>query len=101
VGRTKRNLDLGPFCAHSSSSSRVPSLSPREIVRGHEASLPTVFILVALMSRQGGGSTIEAFDDTFFDWWARQIPMIEDYPYIGINFSRDPDMPIPPGEEQG
>jgi hypothetical protein len=27
--------------------------------------------------------------------------MIEDYPYVGIKFSRDPDMPIPPREERG
>jgi hypothetical protein len=55
----------------------------------------------ALLPRQGGGRTIEAFDDKFFDWWARQIPVIEDYPYAGINFTRDPDMPVPPDEERG
>jgi hypothetical protein len=27
--------------------------------------------------------------------------MIEDYPYAGIDFSRDPEMPVPPGEERG
>jgi hypothetical protein len=41
----------------------------------------------------------EAFDDNFFDWWARQIPAIEDYPYTGIIFLRDIDMPMPPSEE--
>jgi hypothetical protein len=54
-----------------------------------------------LLPRQGGGRTQEAFDDKFFDWWARQIPVIEDYPYAGISFLRDPDMPVPPGEERG
>jgi hypothetical protein len=44
---------------------------------------------------------MEAFDDKFFNWWARQILAIEDYPYDGINFSRDPDMPVPPREERG
>jgi hypothetical protein len=29
------------------------------------------------------------------------ILMIEDYPYIRINFSRDPDMSMPLGEEGG
>jgi hypothetical protein len=79
----------------------VPSLSPRETVRGHVASFPAVCRWEALFPRQGGGRTIEAFDDKFFDWWARQIPAIEDYPYAGINFSRDPDMPVPPREERG
>jgi hypothetical protein len=27
--------------------------------------------------------------------------VIEDYPYAGIKFSRDPNMPVPPGEERG
>jgi len=27
--------------------------------------------------------------------------MIEDYPYAGIKFSRDSNMPIPLGEERG
>jgi len=40
------------------------------------------------------------FDDKFFDWWACQIPFIEDYPYAGISFLRDPNMPVPPGKER-
>jgi hypothetical protein len=27
--------------------------------------------------------------------------MIEDHPYAEINFSRDLDMPVPPGDERG
>lgn len=80
---------------------RVPGLSSRETVRGHVASVPTVCRWEALLPRQGGGRTIEVFDDTFFDWWARQISAIADYPYVEINFSRDPDMPLPPGAERG
>jgi hypothetical protein len=97
-GREKKNFGfrtiLCSFCFE-----RVPSLSLRETVWGHMASLPTVCIWVALLSRQGGGRTIEAFDDTFFDWWSRPIPAIEDYPYVGINFSRDLDMHVPPRGE--
>jgi diadenosine tetraphosphatase ApaH/serine/threonine PP2A family protein phosphatase len=78
---------------------RVPSLSPRETIRGHKASLPVLCRWEVLLLRQGGGRTIEAFDDKFFDWWSRNIPEIEDYPYARINFSRDPDMPVPPGVE--
>jgi hypothetical protein len=44
---------------------RMPSLSPREIVRGHVASFPTVSRWETLLPRQGGGRTIEAFDDNF------------------------------------
>jgi hypothetical protein len=55
---------------------------------------------MVLLPRQGGGRTQEAFDDKFFDRWARQIPVIEDYPYVGISFLRDHDMPVPPREER-
>jgi hypothetical protein len=54
-----------------------------------------------LLLRQGRGRTQEAFDNKFFDYWARQIPFIEDYPYPRINFLRDTDMPVPLGEERG
>ena len=54
-----------------------------------------------LLSRQGGGRTVEAFDDDFFAWLSQQIPAIEDYPYAGIDFSRDPEIPVSPGKERG
>jgi len=80
---------------------RVPSLNPWETLRGHMVSHPSVYRCATLFPRQGGGRTIEAFDDNFFDWWSRLILTIEDYPYAKINFSRDLDMPIPPGVEWG
>jgi hypothetical protein len=70
-------------------------------VRGHLATFPAVCRWASLLPRQGGGRTVEAFDDDFFAWLSRQIPAIEDYPYAGIDFSRDPAIPVPPGEERG
>jgi hypothetical protein len=93
--RTNKNFGFGTILC-SFFFERVPSLSPRETVRGHIASFPAVSRWAVLLPRQGGGRTVEAFDDKFFDWWARQIPVIEDYPYAGISFLRDPDMPVPP-----
>jgi len=80
---------------------RVPSLSPRETLWGHVASFLAVCRWETLFPQQGGWRTIEAFDFKFFDWWARKIPTIEDYPYNGIKFSRDPNMPILLEEERG
>jgi hypothetical protein len=80
---------------------RVPCFSPQMTVRGHLATVPAVCRWAALLSRQGGGRTVEAFNDNFFAWLSRKIPAIEDYPYAGIDFSRDPAMPVPPGEERG
>jgi hypothetical protein len=78
---------------------RVPSLSSREIVRGHITSFLALCRWVVLFPRQGGRRTQQAFDDKFFDWWARQIPMIQEYPYVGISFLIYPDMLMPPCEE--
>jgi hypothetical protein len=48
----------------------------------------------------GGGRTIEEFKEKFFSWWVQQILVIEDYPYAGIDFSRDTDILVPPGEKR-
>ena len=55
----------------------------------------------SVVATTGGGRTIEAFDDKFFAWFSRQIPVIENYPYAGIDFSIDPEIPVPLGEEWG
>ena len=51
-----------------------------------------------LLPQQGGGRTNDSFEDDFFSWFSWQIPAIEDYPYARIDFSRDPEIPVPPGE---
>jgi hypothetical protein len=71
------------------------------VVRGHQASLPAVCKWAVLLPRQGGGRTNESFDDDFFAWLLWKIPAIEDYPYAGIDFSRDLEIPVPPGQERG
>jgi hypothetical protein len=57
---------------------RVLILSPKEIVRGHVASFPVVCRWEALIPRQEGGRSIEAFDEKIFDWWVQHISAIED-----------------------
>jgi hypothetical protein len=98
--RTHRNFGFGTILC-SFFFERVPCFSPRMTVRGHLATFPAVCRWSALLPRQGGGRTVESFNDDFFAWLSRQIPMIEDYPYAGIDFSRDPEMPVPPGEALG
>lgn len=99
-GRSNKNFGFGTILC-SCFFERVPSLSPRETVRGHVALLPAVCRWATLLPRLGGGRTIEVFDDTFFDLWSQQISIIKDYPYVGINFSRDLDMSLPFGAERG
>jgi hypothetical protein len=97
---TQRNFGFGTILC-SFFFERVSSFSPREVVRGHQASFPAVCRWAVLLPRQGGGRTNESFDDAFFAWLSWQIPVIEDYPYAGIDFSRDPEIPVPPSEERG
>jgi hypothetical protein len=50
-----------------------------------------------MMRWQGGGRVPTPYNDDFFHWWRRQIISLDDYPYAGIDFKGDPDMPLPPG----
>jgi hypothetical protein len=98
--QTQRNFGFGTILC-SFFFERMPSFSPREVVQGHQASLPTICRWVVLLPQEGGGRTNESFDENFFSWLSRQISVIEDYPYVGIDFSIDPEIPIPLGEERG
>jgi hypothetical protein len=98
--RTHRNFGFGTILC-SFFFEQVPCFSPRMIVRGYLATFPEVCRWVALLPRQGGGRTVESFNDDFFAWLSRQVPAIKDYPYAGIDFSRDPSMPVPPGDVRG
>ena len=49
------------------------------------------------MDRTGASRGRVKFSDSFFRWLQDQILMIEDYAYAGMHFTRDPDLPLPPG----
>ena len=53
------------------------------------------------MCRLGEGRVANPYPTDFFPWWRRQIVAIDDYPYVGIEFRRDPDIPLPPGAAYG
>jgi hypothetical protein len=42
-----------------------------------------------------------SYNDDFFFCWRRKIIALDDYPYAGIDFKGDPDMPLPPGAAYG
>ena len=47
------------------------------------------------MCRLDGGRVSNHYPVDLFPWWGRQIIAIDDYPYVGIDFQGDPNMPIP------
>ena len=53
------------------------------------------------MHRLGGGRVANPYQTDFFTWCQRQIVSIDGYPYAGIDFRGDSDMPLPPGLAYG
>jgi hypothetical protein len=62
---------------------------------------PSMAQWIEVMRRQGGGRVSTPYNDDFFFWWRRQVISLDDYPYAGIDFRGDPDMPLPPGATYG
>ena len=53
------------------------------------------------MARTGAGRGRVKFSDPLFRWLQDQILMVEYYAYAGTDFTEDPDLPLPPGEQWG
>ena len=52
--------------------------------------------------RHGGGDVVQSmYDDDFYSWWERQVPVLEQFPYAGLDFRGDPDLVLPPGGAWG
>lgn len=47
------------------------------------------------------GSSANSFSSTFFGWLCRQLIMIIDYLYMGMDLCDDPEIMIPKGERWG
>ena len=55
---------------------------------------------VALMARHGiEGVEIVRFPPSYFRWLDCQLFVIEDFPYVGIDFCGDQEMALPEGEQ--
>ena len=76
---------------------RVPGLNPRVYIAPHGVWDPAQRRWANVMCRlEGGRVAYNPYPVEFFPWRWRQIVAIEDYPYAGIDFHRDPNMPLPP-----
>jgi len=53
---------------------------------------------VALMPR-GGGDQQMSWRPKFFGWLRLQLIVVEDWPYVRTDFTGDPDLPLPEGDE--
>ena len=80
---------------------RIPLLQPQLIslaVSGPRN--PRMQRWTDLMARRGAHSTI-VFTPTFFEWFNRQAMTFTEYPYSGMDFHGDPDLPLPIGSMWG
>ena len=53
------------------------------------------------MACTGSGRGRVKFGDAFFRWLRDHMLMVEDYAYVGTNFTSDPDLPLPLGGQWG
>ena len=79
----------------------VPGVRPKVDVSLHGVRDPAQWHWADAMHRLGGGRVSNPYPVDFFPWWQRQIVAIDDYPYAGIDFRGDPDIPLPPGAAYG
>ena len=79
---------------------RIPLLAPQHIpVDASRPQEPRMVRWVALMARHSEGGVIVRFPSTYFRWLEHQIFEIEDFPYAGMDFCDDRDMPLPLGAQ--
>jgi hypothetical protein len=95
LGR-KRNFGLASIlCSYF--FNRVLGLGPRvEIILCGPLD-PAMARWTEVMRWKGGGRVPTPYNDDLFLWWIRQVIALDDYPYEGIDFRGDTDMPLPPG----
>jgi hypothetical protein len=74
---------------------RVPMMSPKVDIYLHYMRDGVMDQWTKVLLRQGGGYLGDPKDDSFFAWSACQVVEIEDYPYVGIHYLNDPEIPIP------
>ena len=46
-----------------------------------------------------GGRDVFSYDAGFFAWWDMQVPVIEDFPYVGMDFRNDDSLVLPEGAQ--
>ena len=80
---------------------RLQGLSPRFQIPPHGLRDPAQTRWAVVMRQLGGGRVATPYPLDFYHWWQRQIMSIDDYPYAGIDFCGDLDMPLPPGIAYG
>ena len=60
---------------------------------------PRMLRWVYVMAHVGGEGHKFVYKSAFFHWLRGQLLMIEDYAYEGVDFCKDPELPLSEGEK--
>jgi hypothetical protein len=77
---------------------RVPALRPRVVLEVPAARHPRLRRWSEILVRGGGGEGGHYFSEEAAQIWRQTPQFILRFPYAGVDFRRDPDMVLPPGE---
>ena len=79
---------------------RVPLLRPHMVLPPPSPTEPRMERWTSLMPRlETSGRDVFAYNDGFFTWWEMQVPVIEDFPYVGMDFRNDDSLALPEGAQ--
>ena len=54
-----------------------------------------------MIIQEGGGRVGHLFIEELLEQWRKLPLIIEEYPYVGMDYHGDPDMPRAPGQARG
>jgi hypothetical protein len=74
-------------------------MQPQVSLIEHHVSEPRMERWTSLSPRLGNEPSYFTFTAGFFTWWKRQIVMVEDYPYVGVDFRGSVDLVLPEGAQ--
>jgi hypothetical protein len=77
---------------------RVPMLRPRVLLEAPGVREPRLMRWCQILIRHGGGEGGHYFSAEAAQIWRQMPQVILQFPYAGVDFRRDPDMVLPPGE---
>jgi hypothetical protein len=75
----------------------VPQMQPQVALIACPATEPHMERWTSLSPRLGNEPSAFRFTVDFFAWWRRQLVVIEDFPYVGVDFRGSADLVLPEG----
>jgi hypothetical protein len=80
---------------------RIPTLRPHHPIRAAGPREPRMRRWGEFMARGGGGVVNNVYREDFFAHWDQLPIQVEDFPYEGMDYRGDPELPLPAGQEWG